>query len=231
MATAKKDPLSPLLGLSAINIIALIAFGSIVIRPFLLDIPQPFPGFARAGEVWNNLALAFLGAWFFNLLVVEIPKREATLNIMRAYNDDLREVSTKGNLILKAIANKKLSDVPSEPTLEDVRDICKSVHRGSRSPYYTFRGFLTSETLDWVEYCESHLDSADRANARLVPALPYLSPETISLLQSVRNTEFEQFIRQCSKHALISDTLEPLAPSLHKYVSDCRQLEIHLGLS
>lgn len=215
---------------NAINVIAIVCLISVVARQILLDVPEPVPGFARAGDVWNNLALAYIGAWFFNLLVIEMPKKAARQRVMAAYKDELREVSTRGSLFLEALATKKGRLIAADPSLDDVTALCKSVKRSSRSPYYTFRGQLTSETLDWIEYFDDHLDAVDRAHSRLRPAHPFLKPETIALMQSVRNTEFELFIRQSRKIGLVSDTLEPLADSLYHYVVNCRRLEAHLQL-
>lgn len=214
-----------------VGLINWLAIGSLVLvisRILLLDVPEPIWGLARTGEILNNLALAYLAAWIFHLIVIERPRVAARRRVAAAYRDDFLEVAGKGGLLLEAVARKKLKSAPPNPTLEEVTALCASVNRGSRAPYYHFRGKLTSETLDWIEYFDRHLASARDAQERLSPALPFLEPETIAMLRSVNNSDFEKFIKNCVDHGLIADTLRGMAPALYSYVQECNQLSDHL---
>lgn len=214
--------------MSLINWLAIASVVLVISRALLLDVPEPIWGFARTGEILNNLALAYLAAWIFHLIVIERPRASARRRVVAAYRDDLLEVAGKGGLLLEAIATKKLKSAPPTPTLEEVTALCASVNRGSRAPFYHFRGRLTSETLDWIEYFDRHLMSARDAQERLSPALPFLEPETIAMLRSVSNSDFERFIKNCVDHGFVADTLRDLAPTLHSYVQQCNQLRDHL---
>ena len=235
MIRDKNDrPRSPWLNPRSWGLINWLAVGSIILviaRAVLLDIPEPMPGVARTGEIVNNLALAYLAAWIFHLIVIERPNRAARRRVVAAYEEDFLEVAGKGRLLLTAIALKKGKSVPTQPILAEVVALCASVHRVSRAPSYVFRGVLTSGTLDWIEYFQGHMASAKEAQERLLPALPFLEPETVALLRSLRNSEFDKFIHNCGTYGFVADSLEDLAPSLFSYVRDCDALADHLDLS
>jgi len=46
-----------------VNALAFVAGATVIIRTFLLDVPEVFPAGAELGEVIYQLGFAYLGAW------------------------------------------------------------------------------------------------------------------------------------------------------------------------
>src|SRR3989442_1721310 len=71
----------------------------VIVRTALLSVPEVFPGGARIGEVLFELSVAYIAAWFFNLLVVVLPRRRSRdLVLAEAGNVILRLASVGSDL-------------------------------------------------------------------------------------------------------------------------------------
>lgn len=203
-----------------VDLVALLALVFVIARIPLTYIPEPLPGLAMLGELLSDLSLAIIAAWLFNLLVIEMPSIRRRERMHAAYIDDLRLIAGKARLLYKALCLKKLKHPVEAPTVDDMTEVFKHIRRDSRAPAYTFRGRLTSDTLDWVEYLERHLDDLHDAIARVTPGLPYLDWEIATFLPAISNNAFEYFIRNASRYGFIAPNLEELAEPLHAFITD-----------
>jgi hypothetical protein len=208
--------------------VAVLAAVVALLRMSLMIVPAPTPAFALFGELVYDLCLALVGAWVFNLFLIDIPAIRKRETLLEASASDLTKIANKADLFYKALCVKKGRKPLPDPSVEEIESVCASIKRDSRAPFYLFRGDITSESLDWVEYFENHLDDARDARSRLTPALVYLDWQIVAALAPLSDTRFERFIRSSSRHGFAAPNLKELAQPLHDYLQLSKPLQTYL---
>ena len=74
-----------------------------IIRTLFLHVPSPFPLWESFGELFWEIALAYSGAWFFNLLVIEGPRRRERRKVYATSLRHVRAIATSGDYLRRRI--------------------------------------------------------------------------------------------------------------------------------
>ncbi|MCA1703568.1 MAG: hypothetical protein LC808_10045, partial [Actinobacteria bacterium] len=94
------------------------------IRTYLLSYPEIFSLGAELGDVVNQLGLAYIAAWIFHWLVVELPRQRQQRDAYQSAGPLLLQIGISGWMILDLLyqqAGKAApKDVPDRNTLEEV---------------------------------------------------------------------------------------------------------------
>jgi hypothetical protein len=71
-----------------INGLAVASIVLVVLITGLRFLPPVFPHADALGDLVFELSIAYLGAWFFNLLVIEIPRRNSERRLSKRSASD-----------------------------------------------------------------------------------------------------------------------------------------------
>lgn len=212
-----------------IDVVAVIAFATVVLRTSLQGIPQLFPGGARIGEVLSQLSVGYLGAWLFHLLVIVLPRRSDQRLIFRTC-DRLIHVASGTGFLVMIFAVTEEQFIPNTPDRDALRRACKKVNPNARAR----SGGVKMDRLgrpvpiSWLEYVEQDLEQSGKALRDLQPFYPYLDAETIALLNEVSSHFLRILFDGTSKFGPIGhDDFSPYEKYMFEYWELCNRLTDH----
>lgn len=198
----------------------------VVTRTALLSFRQLFPGGARIGEALFGLAIAYIGAWIFNLLVVVLPRirnRDRVLDTVGRLIDRLSAVGLRMPATMALGASK---EHPSEQTPSEqwLRLTGQALPLTGEAPSYVPGGsFIRSVT--WQEWIGMAAKQVDSLNTSLVPYLYFLEVDLIDLINKVVLSTFvEQAHEYASLPRVVNTDMSILASSLRDFIEACAQL-------
>jgi hypothetical protein len=170
-----------------IDLVAILAFATVFARTAFQDVPQVFPGGAKIGEVLSQLSLGYVGAWFFHLLVIVLPRRSDQRLIFRTCDKLMRGAASTGFLFMIFVAGSEYEKFQMlYPDRGALRRACARVDPNAPARSGIKRDRMgIPRPLTWREYIEAELKSSARDLRDLQPFYPYLDAETIALLNEV----------------------------------------------
>ena len=163
----------------------------VVARTALLSVSELFPGGARIGEVVFDLAVAYIAAWLFNLLVVVLPQLRSRDRVLAAVGRVITKLADLGLRMPTAMAHGAQISAPEEtPPSEDwLTKTGKRLPLGGPSPLRVPDGVKMSPAT-WQEWVHDAVTRVESLNASLVPYLPFLEVELIGLVNEVVLSDF-----------------------------------------
>jgi hypothetical protein len=96
-----------------------VALLTVVVRTSLLSVPEKVPGSQRWGEVAFDLAIAYIAAFLFNLLVIEVPRRRLRPMVKRHIQRLAQPGFMLRGTVLKGVVDLN-TDTSTAATLEQV---------------------------------------------------------------------------------------------------------------
>ncbi len=168
-----------------IDVFAAVAVVTVVARTGLQDVPQLFPGGAKIGEVFSQLGIGYLGAWFFHLLVIVLPRRSDQRLIFRTCDRLIHLAASTGFLVMIfAVGNERfITNSPDRPALQRA---CKRIDPNGRARSGIKKDNLgRPRPITWMEFIEAELKSSKQSLRDIQPFYPYLDAETIALLNEL----------------------------------------------
>ncbi len=195
-------------------------------RTALLSVRELFPGGARIGDVVFELALAYVAAWMFNLLVVVLPQLRSRDLVLAAVGRVISKLADVGLKMPTAMAQGAQIPAPEQtlPTEGWLTETGKRLPLGGPSPLLVADGvrMVPATWQDWVSDAVTRVDSL---NASLVPYLPFLEIELIGLVNDVVLSDFIDEGRGIAGFTRpVSGDMSPLAHSLRAFMSACAAL-------
>ncbi|KGI69918.1 hypothetical protein MJO55_23595 [Mycolicibacterium rufum] len=106
-----------------INGLALLSGIAVLLITGLRFLPPAFPHADVIGDLFFNLAVGFLGAWLFNLLVIEIPRHRQRSEALKAIEYRFSSLASTATEI-----RTKLSAVLGEPVGDDQKLMLACLH-------------------------------------------------------------------------------------------------------
>ena len=213
-----------------VTLLFLISLMFVAIRTALLSVPELFPGGARMGEVFFELAIAYLGAWIFNVLVVILPRMHDRDAVMEGAGIVIKRLGTIGLRIRRDLK------LPFEPESWDMNmDSCAD---GVREKFATLK--LTDDAPlvikngeairmgNWREWVVDKISDIDGYNASLVPYLSYLEIELIHLLNDVVLSDFVFMGRKLGEVELTGST-DVFSNYLPEFLDACENLRVYIA--
>jgi hypothetical protein len=198
----------------------------VVVRTALLSVPELFPGGARIGEVVFELAIAYIGAWFFNLLVVVMPQLRSRTRVLAAVGRVITELADVGLAMPTDLARGAQVSVSgvTPPSVEWLTSTGKRLPLGGPSSLLVPDG-VRMRSANWQEWVHAAVARIESLNASLVPYLPFLEIELIGLINEVVLSDFVDDGRKIANlQTPPTGDMSSLAPSLRKFITACEGL-------
>lgn len=195
----------------------------VVARTALLSVPQLFPGGARIGEVVFELAIAYIGAWLFNLLVVVLPQLRSRTRVLAAVGRVITKMADVGLTMPADLARGAQLQVPeTTPPSEDwLTSTGKRLPLGGPSPLLVPDG-VRMRSATWQEWVHDAVMRVESLNASLVPYLPFLEVELIGLVNEIVLSDFVDDGRKIvGLPRPVKGDMSSLAGPLRKFMAAC----------
>jgi hypothetical protein len=208
-----------------VDALAAAALVAVTARTLLLDVPEPFWGASRFGELVSNLALAYIAAWIFNLLVVEIPRIQNEAAIHDALESLVRQAAGHASAIIRNMEQEAQKLVPSVDA-ENIALLCATLHPGGQAPLILgVNADGSYRNATWKEYLRYESHRAEQVHERLIPGYLYFDAALIALLLDAKQSSFLYVVRQFSALPLSNDNLSFVANSLREYDDKCNAIQ------
>jgi hypothetical protein len=195
----------------------------VVVRTALLSVPEIFPGGARIGEVVFELAVAYIGAWLFNLLVVVLPQLRSRTRVLAAVGRVITKLADVGLTMPTDLARGAQVPAPETtlPSEDWLTRTGKRLPLGGPSPLLLPDG-VRMRSATWQEWVHDAVIRVESLNASLVPYLPFLEIELIGLVNEVVLSDFVDGGRKIAglPRSATGD-MSSLAGPLRKFIAAC----------
>jgi len=202
------------------------ALAFVVAHTALLSVHELFPGGARIGEVVFELAVAYIGAWTFNLLVVVLPQLRSRDRVLSAVGRVISKLADVGLSIPATMAEGAHVPTPQQalPSEEWLTETGKRIPLGSPSPLQVADG-VRMRSATWQEWSRDAVTRVEALNASLVPYLPFLEIELIGLVNDVVLSDFVDEGRMIAGLPRpVAGDMSSLAHSLREFMAACAAL-------
>lgn len=216
---------------TAVGLLALISFLTIAVRTSLRSVPEIFPGGAVIGEVLYDLALAYLGAWIFNLLVVVMPRKRDQQRIYASCDKFIRRIYASADRSIPALYGHIGESAPPKPDAYSLRRVLAAVNPSDEAPLILhFEGSGTIMPANWIQYFQHEITWIERAAARIDPLFIHFDSNLIELLNAVTSSQLASQIVSMPAHVPNQD-LTWLHSALMDHWTNCSRLkEYYEGL-
>jgi hypothetical protein len=198
----------------------------VVARTALLSFHQFFPSGARIGDVIFELAIAYIGAWIFNLLVVVLPRIRSRDRVLGTVGRLLDRLSAVGLRIPATMARGAGREHPSEqiPSEQWLRLTGQVLSFTGEAPLYV-PGGSAIRPATWQEWIGITAKQVDSVNTSLVPYLYFLEIDLVDLINKVA---LSNFVVQAHEYAslprVVNGDMSIFASPLRDFIEACAQL-------
>jgi hypothetical protein len=202
----------------------------VVIRTALLSVPELFPGGARVGEVFFELAIAYIGAWFFNILVVILPRLHDRDAVMEGAGIVIKRIGTIGLRIrrdLKLPFEPEIWEEKMDSCANEVREKFKNLRLTDDAPLPIKNG-AEIRMGNWREWVADKVREIDGNNASLIPYLSFLEIELIHRLNDVVLSDFVVMGRKLGDVELTGNT-DIFSNYLPEFLDACENLRVYIA--
>lgn len=176
-----------------------------------------------------ELALAYIGAWMFNLLVVVLPRLRSRDRVLAAGGGLIRRLSGVGLAMPAILAEGAQTRVPQQaPPPEDwLTVIGQRLPFGGPSPLHVPEG-MGARAATWQEWIGDAVAKVESLNASLIPYYPFLEIELIGLVNDVVLSDFVDEGRTlASLPAPVNGDMSSLGRPLAEFMTACAALRAY----
>ncbi len=172
----------------------LVCIAGVIVQRALRSGPGPLSGGALIGDLIAALALSYIGAWFFNLLVIRLPKRRDKAAFVEVSGNLVARFSGTAVGILQAMAAAHgMPPPPRQPDQAYLRELMPKVNpMAATAPMMGF----DRQPYNWIQFTAAQIDNATGLQQRLVPFFPQMEAETVAAIAAVENCTLFQIIKQ-----------------------------------
>jgi hypothetical protein len=207
-----------------------LAVAFVIARTALLSVHQFFAAGARSGDVLFELAVAYIGAWIFNLLIVVLPRMRTRDRILYAVVKLISRLSAVGMRMPASMAQGAGQASPTEQIPPDswFTLIGQQLPLRGEAPLYVPDDETFLRPANWQEWVAAAVNDVEKYNAALMPYLPFLEIELITLINNVVLSNFADRGRVYSRLPVRTDTnMSILARPLRDFVEACVALHVY----
>lgn len=178
----------------AINGIALVCIFLTLLVTGLRFLPPAFPHAAVIGDLVFSLAIAYLGAWFFNLLVIEIPKRRQQTEAFKIIDANLGELAALGFSMYTVLT--EFSKTEPFPTPEVKESVVAAVGAYVKK---MGRGIRKDSSLSrHVEWSKAYAAEKLAKDSDLI--LTYYGAELYVVAREITESRYFNYIRELTQN-------------------------------
>jgi hypothetical protein len=209
---------------TALFVLAVIA---VIVRTALLSVPEIFPGAARTGSVIYDLAIAYAGAWFFNVLVLVLPRLRDRERVLEGAGPVIQRLGALGahmigELGLRTDEFEDLDD-SGQVNLFSIRLQDLSLTEESSLMIVGGDGVRPAS---WQEWAVRKAITARAMHESLVPYFPYFDSELIQLVDKVALSTFVEQGHELAAVNVSGVTMNAVARPLAQFIAACRKLRV-----
>jgi len=158
------------------------------------SVPEVFPGGAAIGEVLATLATGFVGAWFFNLINIRLPKKREKQAVVGAVGVTIAQYASQARNILQDMAlSLSMPPVPRKPDRRVLAEILGTINPNEASRTLKAIGPPTAY-FTWIEYVGNSLRASRMLLDRITVAYPYLDADTVSAISAIDSTNLVRIV-------------------------------------
>lgn len=208
---------------------------------WLADMPERIRYGAELGDLLYDLAIAYVGAFAFYLLVVRLPLLRDRASVYQAIEPLLWRVFDESQglameLSRMARVGETRPETPEEveialgrrpATREEIRTLCERIgpEKDVNIRDWGPNGMRSVTPLEWIR---SHAERARKAHQDVQIFAPYLSATVVRLLALIDLSRIDEACERFNERNSLrdrSETLETLAAPIASYLWAARQLE------
>ena len=211
---------------TALFVLALL---TVIVRTILLSAPEIFTGGAALGNVVYDLAIAYVGAWVFNLLVVILSRVRDRERVLEGAGQVIGRLCALGLRMTDQLGLNpgEFSDLAATSQVDQfslrLQDL--SLAEESSLAFIEADGFRLASWRDWT------VDKAVKAGnlyQLLIPYFPYFESELIQLVNKVAMSTFVEQAPQLARVRLTEGSnMNALARPLAEFITACRELRAY----
>jgi hypothetical protein len=117
-----------------LDILLVSSIGTVAFQRAFRSVPEVFPGGAAIGEVLATLATGFIGAWFFNLINIRLPKNREKEAVVGAVGVAIAQYASQARNILQDMAlSLSMPPVPRKPDRRVLAEILGKINPNGAS--------------------------------------------------------------------------------------------------
>jgi hypothetical protein len=211
-----------------VTVMFVLAVISVIARTALLAVPEVFPGGAALGEVIYDLAIAYVGAWAFNLLVVILPRLRDRERVFEGAGQVIERFCAVGLRM-----TSELGFMPSE--FKDLADANQVGLFSLRLQDLLFTGESSLMTwggdgfrlASWSEWTVRKALKAGDLHQSLIPYFPYFDSELIRLINKVALSSFVAQGRELAGVPVTGGNMSAVGRTLAEFITACRDLRTY----
>lgn len=200
----------------------------VIVHAALLSVPEMFSGGAALGNVIYDLAIAYVGAWAFNLLVVILPRLRDRERVLEGAGPAIERLCALG---LRTIT--ELGLMPGEfKNLTDSNQVnlfslrLQDLSLAEESSLATF-GPDGLRAASWQEWTVHKAVKAGDLYQSLIPYFPYLESELIQLVNKAALSTFVDQGRELARVRVTGGDMSAVARPLAEFITACRRLRAY----
>lgn len=190
-----------------VDLCATLSLTILIVRLILESTPEIFPDGARIGQLFNDLALAYLAAWIFNLLVIVLPRRQEKRRIYTAVSWRVPLIAEAGTHFIGVLAGNggiaRSNYEYASYTREEINHACSVTFPNE------FRG-PAQLGITWYAYLRHQVARSREQFRDLVPYLTFFDAELQAAINAVINSQL----------AMLTDDLPQIGNGTFSNLSD-----------
>lgn len=192
----------------AITTLLLLSLSYIAAHTALLNVPEVMPAGAEIGNVVNDLAIASVGAWVFNLLVVVIPRNRTERAALKAVQVPLTRLASTAYSIERELAvasglpydeDHATISPPRPLTVDEISTALKGIQREDCSPkelaVVAGTGEIKVIRLAWWQWLDHYGRATDAALKELTPLFTSLPEDVTAAIFDACCSDWAQRLR------------------------------------
>ncbi|MEE6179093.1 hypothetical protein [Mycobacterium sp. 050134] len=152
----------------------------------LADYPEVFPGAEHLGDLLFHLALEYVTAFIFYLLIVRLPLRRDRRNIYKNLEPLISRVVGEATSLMSTLHQAAGFDSRRENTLANVQETCRRI--GPATPTNMLIASASpaahAPLLDAIQY---HMDRARRVNREILDLSAFVASDVISIVNDIES--------------------------------------------
>ena len=155
----------------------------------LSDIPEVIPPGREIGIVLSQIAFAYIGAFIFDLVINELPRREKFRKVYAATWDDLSQIANNGDALLvdlQFIADVKTDERwPLNRSEQHIKDVCTKIEFGD---------ILEAQQVNVAKLARQRADVHELHYKRIAPYVLAYESDVVAALGEINGSYFFYFV-------------------------------------
>jgi hypothetical protein len=200
----------------------------VIVRTALLSVPELFSDGAAIGDVVYDLAIAYVAAWVFYLLVVILPRLRDRERILEGAGQVIGRLCALGLRMTSELGMKtgEFQDLADAGQVELFSLRLRDLSNTEESSIIII-GADGSRPASWHEWTVHKALKAGDLYQSLVPYFVYFESELIQFVNKVALSSFVDQGRELAGVRVTGGNMSGVARQLAEFITACRELRAY----